>query len=101
MSALSRTLRQKEALARDLRDMVIKAGISFGLLGALWWGIKHPEHAARCSKHGPANVALQHCTRQTITLIATHWGVIVAVGAGVGTAAGLALAMLVRVPGRA
>lgn len=97
---MSRTLRQKQALARDLRDVLIKAGISFGLLGALWWGLTHPEHAARCSKHGLANVALQHCTSQTITAIAIHWGAIIAVGAGVGTGIGVGLAMLVRVPRR-
>jgi hypothetical protein len=98
---VTRTLRQKQALARDIRDLLINAGISFGLLGALWWGIKHPEQTPRCAKHGSANLALQHCTSQTFTAIATHWGAIIAVGAGAGTAAGVALAMLVRVPRRA
>jgi hypothetical protein len=97
---VARTLRQKQALARDIRDILMKAGTSFGLLGALWWGLTHPEHTARCAKGGPANVALQHCTSQTITTIAIHWGTIIAVGAGVGTAIGVALAMLVRTPGR-
>jgi hypothetical protein len=86
-----------------VRDAIMRAGAGFGLLGGLWWGIKHPQHAATCPSHRPANLAIQHaghCISNTIAAVAGHWTVVLGVGFVVGGAAGLALAPLVRMPRR-
>jgi len=98
---MARTVRQKQALARDLRESFIRAGACFGVLGALLWGVKHSEHVGRCSTHGYANLAIQRCTSSTIAAVAGHWAVIFGVGLGIGGAVGVALALLVPVPRRA
>jgi len=98
---MARAVRQKQALARDLRESLIRAGACFGLLGALWWGVKHPEHVGHCSTHRPANLAIQHCTSSAIAAVAGHWAVIFGVGLGIGGAVGVALALLIPMSRRA
>ncbi len=73
--------------------------MGIGLLGGLW--LKHPEHVAGCLTHGPANLTIQHCARDTIATIAWHWAAILGVGFGIGVAVGVALALLIPMPRRA
>ena len=71
-----------------------------GLMGGLWWGVKHPEHLGSCSTHGPASTALAHCTSHTLTTIAIHWALILGVGLGIGGLLGVVVAMLIPNPAR-
>ena len=81
------------------QDLGVVFGVAAGLLGAVWWGIKHPEHVNRCSTHGPANEAFEHCTSSTIAAVALHWAAIIGGGLAVGVALALALALLTRMLG--
>jgi hypothetical protein len=90
---------RKRTLGRELRDIALRVCLAAGLLGAVWWGIKHPEHVNRCSTHGPANEAFEHCTSSTIAAVALHWAAIIGGGLAVGVALALALALLTRMLG--
>jgi hypothetical protein len=89
---------EKYLVRRTIRTGVINTSMALGEIGAVWWGLKHPEHVGRCSKHRPGPLALQHCIGSTFGAVMTHWAVVLGVGFGVGALLGIALALLIRVP---
>jgi hypothetical protein len=99
---MAMTVRRKRALARGVRSTIFEVCLSAGVLIALWWGIKHPEHVARCATgHEPASHVIQHCVSNTIGTVASHWALTLGAGAIIGALVGAALASLIRIPQRA
>jgi ABC-type nitrate/sulfonate/bicarbonate transport system permease component len=83
-----------------IRSTVIRGSVAFGELGAIWWGVKHPEHVSRCSTHRPGPLAIQHCMSNAIGAVATHWAAVLGVGFCLGATIGIVLALLVGLPRR-
>jgi|SRR5665648_191041 hypothetical protein len=48
---MAMTVRQKRALARNLRSTVFEVCVCVGVLASLQWAVKHPEHVA-CRRVG-------------------------------------------------
>ena len=96
---MAMTVRQKRALARGARSTIFEACLAAGVLIALWWGIKHPEHVADCAR--PANHVVQHCISNTIGTVASHWALTLGAGAVIGALVGAVLASVIRIPQRA
>lgn len=91
---MAMTARKKRALTAGLRSTIFEACLSAGLLASLWWGIKNPEHVARCA-NGPRSHAIHHCISDTIGTIAWHWAFVLGTGAIIGALVGVGLASLV------
>ena len=88
-------------MRRTVRTGVIDVCMALGELGAVWWGLKHPEHVGRCRNHPTGQLALQHCIGNTFGAVVTHWAVVLGVGFVVGALVGIGLAVLIRLPRRA
>ena len=84
-----------------LRDSTMRLGAGLGVMGGVWWGLKHPEHVKSCSTHGPANTVIARCTSHTLAAVAVHWALILGVGLGIGALVGVAIASLIPRPKRA
>jgi hypothetical protein len=91
---MARTQRRKQAADREFREHVLGATLSLGLLGAVWWGFKHPEHVSSCATSGPSSRALTRCTSHTLTAVAIHWALIATVGFAVGVVVAVAIISL-------
>lgn len=90
------TVRQKRALARNLRSTVFEVCVCVGVLASLQWAVKHPEHVARCATgHEPTSHVIQHCVSDTIGTVASHWALTLGAGAIIGALVGAALASLI------
>ena len=77
---------------------MLEISAAVGLIGAVWWGFRHPEHVSRCSTNGPARTALARCTSHTLTAVATHWVLIVGVGFAAGGIVGVAIVSMIPRP---
>lgn len=85
-------------ISAELRDLAFRASTCLGLLGALWWGLKHPQHPGRCAApHGSLHT-LQRCISTTLSDVLLHWGALLAVGVVIGTTVGVALALMIPKP---
>jgi hypothetical protein len=93
MPGVAPAVHRKRTLGQELRDIALRGCLAGGLLGAVWWGFKHPEHVNRCSTRGPATVAFEHCTSSTLTTVALYWVAIIGAGLAVGVALAVALAL--------
>ena len=88
-------------MRHELRDGVFRLCTGLGLLGALWYGAKHPPEAkGHCSPHGRVSAAVGSCISNTLGADATHWGIILVVGTVIGCLVGVLLAQLIPVPQR-
>jgi hypothetical protein len=83
---------------REFRERVLEISVALGLIGALWWGFKRPEHVSRCSTSGPTNTSFARCTSHTLTAAAIHWVLIVGVGFAAGAIVGIVIVSLVPRP---
>jgi len=77
--------------------MLIRAGTAFGLLAAIWYGVKNPYAPKACTSATRPHAVrlLTHCIGQTTSAVLGHWATILAVGTSIGLAAGLSLALLI------
>jgi hypothetical protein len=98
---MARTLRQQQAFVSALRESAMQLCAGVGVLGGVWWGLKHPEHVRSCSTHGPTNTVLARCTSHTLTAVTVHWALILGVAFGIGALIGVVVASLIPRPKRA
>jgi hypothetical protein len=90
--------RPRKGAGSEVRERVLEISVAVGLIGALWWGFKHPEHVGRCSANGPASTALARCSSHTITAVAIHWVLVAGVGFAAGAIVGVAIVSLIPRP---
>jgi hypothetical protein len=99
--AMAQPAHRQRSLVGEVRETLIRAGIAFGALAAIWYGLEHPSSPKPCTPATGAHAdrLLTHCIGQTTSSVLWHWATILAVGALLGLAAGLSLALMIPTVG--